>query len=287
VRVAAVVEEATESMIGSLLRFASASCAALVAVVLAIWMFPFESQAQALPDDAGITCDAGAALQHRPPLRYPAGTTAGGLVILDATVNSKGEVTDARVLSGPEELRRIALESVLQWHYSSDSAPKSARITIQFRPNGFAPAPPLPTKTQPPAASPETKRVASAPPPPPPPPPAPTAPAPFVQPAPPPTETNAQRLQIGGNVQSANLVTKIVPAYPPLAKQARVQGTVSLAVVIGKDGVVLNVEVISGDPLLTEAAVDAVRQWVYRPTLLNGEPVEVATHVDVNFTLSQ
>ena len=82
-------------------------------------------------------------------------------------------------------------------------------------------------------------------------------------------------------------MTKVTPAYPPLAKQARVTGTVSLAVDIGKDGVVLNVELISGHPLLADAAISAVKQWVYKPTLLNGEPVEVSTMVDINFTLAQ
>ncbi len=75
---------------------------------------------------------------------------------------------------------------------------------------------------------------------------------------------------------------------PPLeVQQARIQGVVSLAAVIGKDGRMANLNVVSGHPLLIAAAVDAVRQWVYQPTLLNGQPVEVQTQVDVNFTLSQ
>jgi protein TonB len=69
--------------------------------------------------------------------------------------------------------------------------------------------------------------------------------------------------------------------------QARIQGVVLFTVVIGKDGRVSNVQLVSGHPLLVAAARDAVRQWVYKPTLLNGEPVEVVTEVAVNFTLSQ
>lgn len=94
-------------------------------------------------------------------------------------------------------------------------------------------------------------------------------------------------IRVGGNVQSANLVNKVRPLYPPEAKQARIQGTVKFNVVIAADGTVKNIDVISGHPLLVQSALDAVKQWVYKPTLLNGNPVEVITVVDVNFTLSQ
>jgi protein TonB len=75
--------------------------------------------------------------------------------------------------------------------------------------------------------------------------------------------------------------------YPPLAKQARIQGVVLLEAVISKDGAIDNLRVISGHPLLTQAAIDAVKQWRYKPTLLNGEPVEVVTTITVNFAFSQ
>jgi protein TonB len=96
-----------------------------------------------------------------------------------------------------------------------------------------------------------------------------------------------QRIRVGGNVQQAMLVRKVTPVYPPLAKQARIQGTVRFTAIIGKDGTIQNLQLINGHPLLVPAATDAVKQWVYRPTLLNGEPVEVITQIDVNFTLSQ
>ncbi len=96
-----------------------------------------------------------------------------------------------------------------------------------------------------------------------------------------------QRIRVGGNVQQANLIRKVTPVYPPLAKQARIQGTVRFTAIISKDGTIQNLQLISGHPLLVPAAQDAVKQWVYRPTLLNGEPVEVITQIDVNFTLSQ
>jgi periplasmic protein TonB len=102
-------------------------------------------------------------------------------------------------------------------------------------------------------------------------------------PPPPPTP---QRIRVGGSVQQARLINRVTPSYPPLARQARVQGTVRLQAIIAKDGTIQQLEVISGHPLLVQAALDAVRQWRYQPTLLNNEPVEVVTTVDVVFTLS-
>jgi len=95
------------------------------------------------------------------------------------------------------------------------------------------------------------------------------------------------RIRVGGNVQAANLIRKVVPVYPTLAKQARIQGTVRFQAIIGKDGTIQNLQLVSGHPLLVAAAQQAVSQWVYKPTLLNGDPVEVVTTIDVNFTLSQ
>ncbi|MBZ5610944.1 MAG: TonB family protein [Acidobacteriia bacterium] len=93
-----------------------------------------------------------------------------------------------------------------------------------------------------------------------------------------------RRIRVGGNVQQANLARKVNPVYPPEAKQARIQGTVRMSVIIDKSGTVQEVRLLSGHPLLVGAAMGAVRQWVYKPTLLNGQPVEVETVVDVNFT---
>ncbi len=91
-----------------------------------------------------------------------------------------------------------------------------------------------------------------------------------------------QRIRIDGNVQTANLIRKVDPVCSPLATQARIQGIVKFTVIIAKDGTLQNVQVISGHPLLVPAALEAVKQWVYRPTLLNNMPVEVITQVDVN-----
>lgn len=107
-------------------------------------------------------------------------------------------------------------------------------------------------------------------------------------PPPPPTPSGApQRIRVGGGVQQQNLVRKVDPVYPPLAYQARIQGTVRFTAIIGRDGSIQNLQLVSGHPLLVEAARQAVNQWEYKPTLLNGSPVEVVTQIDVNFTLPQ
>jgi len=103
---------------------------------------------------------------------------------------------------------------------------------------------------------------------------------------PPPPKPAVSRLKVGGNVQAAMLLNKVQPVYPPLARQTRVFGTVKLHAIIGKDGTVQQLEVLSGHPLLVQAALDAVRQWRYRPTLLNTEPVDVDTTIDVIFSLN-
>jgi protein TonB len=101
------------------------------------------------------------------------------------------------------------------------------------------------------------------------------------------TPLTPQRIRVGGNVQQANLIRKVQPVYPPLAKQARIQGTVRFTAIIGTDGTIQNLQLVTGHPLLVEAARQSVIQWQYKPTLVNSEPVEVVTQIDVNFTLSQ
>jgi TonB family protein len=283
-----------------------------------------------------------------------------GTVSIEATLNSKGEVSDAHAVAGPDELRKPALSSVLNWHYlTSAGALPSVRISIRFDP------------PQAPAATPAPKAIAVVRPEPPPPPlqsassriksiefsgisseaeqdlrsrlqihegdtvtPAdmqrisrevqeydshlrasftmqaaspdremalrivvlPQSNGSGPLPAPPaPPRPNAQlvptpgvpTIRVGSDAQSTKLVNKTVPAYPALAKQARIQGTVTLSVLIATDGTVKELQLVSGHPLLVQAAVDAVKQWVYAPTLLNGNPAEVLTEVNVNFTLSQ
>jgi len=104
-----------------------------------------------------------------------------------------------------------------------------------------------------------------------------------VPPLPPPV-VKSDPVRISGGVQAAKLIYQVKPAYPPLARQARIQGVVILEALIGKDGSISTLRVISGHTLLTQAALDAVKQWKYQPTLLSGEPTEVVTTVTVTFT---
>ncbi len=341
VRVAAILKERRMSKARIVTSFTTVATAALVAVRLAVWFFPLHSSAQTVidvPDSPGVTVDAGAPLLHRAPVIRPSGVTATGTVLVESTLDSNGEVSDARVVSGPDELRRAALESVLQWHYANNPAPpQTVRATIQFGPAsttsaasaniGTAPGAPqaqpssrfparlrsiniegtppelfqkvldaLPVHVEDMVTEDSLRQILAA------------AQkidehfrqrveidsnnqvrvtlmlSPYTRAA---SATPPQRIRVGGNVQQANLVTKVAPVYPPDAKEARIQGVVRLAVTISKEGAVENIEVVSGEPMLVQSAMEAVKQWVYKPTLLNGNPVEVITTVDVNYTLSQ
>jgi TonB family protein len=106
-------------------------------------------------------------------------------------------------------------------------------------------------------------------------------------PPPPPPPAEGVRRIIAGSTLQNNLIRKVDPVYPILAKQAKIQGVVRFTAIIGKDGRIRNLQLISGHPLLVESAREAVAQWEYKPTLLNGEPVEIITTIDVPFNLTQ
>lgn len=95
-----------------------------------------------------------------------------------------------------------------------------------------------------------------------------------------------QRVRVSSGVSTGLLIKKVTPNYPQLAKQARIQGSVVLQAEISKEGTIQNLQLISGHPMLAPAAIEAVKQWRYKPYLLNGEPVAVETQVVVNFSLS-
>lgn len=106
------------------------------------------------------------------------------------------------------------------------------------------------------------------------------------QPPPPkPAPTQTAPVRIGGNIQDSKLIKKVTPIYPFVAKSAGVQGTVRFEAIISKTGAIRDVQVKGGPPALIEAATNAVKQWMYRPTLLNGEPIEVVTQIEVTFSL--
>jgi len=113
---------------------------------------------------------------------------------------------------------------------------------------------------------------------------------PAVAPPPPPVVAREppkpiKRITVGGNVQQGKLISGPRPIYPPLARQARIGGKVRLQAVISRDGTILDLKAVSGHPLLIPAALAAVAHWAFSPTYLNGDPVEVATDIEVNFTL--
>ena len=104
--------------------------------------------------------------------------------------------------------------------------------------------------------------------------------------APPPTSARADKPPRISQMMEGNLIFRVQPTYPPLARSARIQGFVVLHAVIGRDGRIENLQVVSGHPMLAPAAIEAVKQWRYRPYVLNGEPIEVETQITVNFTLA-
>jgi TonB family protein len=232
-------------------RLISSLAAALGVLVAACWLvtatFPLAADSA---DSPGISVDlGGATLLHRPPVLYPEAARKLGIqgtVVVQLKLDSSAEVSDALVVSGPDELRKEALRSVLNWHFAADAAGTTRVVSISFQADAAQ-----------------------------------TAPAPPVPPRP------LQKIQVGGNVQSTKLIVQPKPAYPPDAKQARLQGVVKLHAIIGVDGAIENLSVISGHPLLVPSALEAVRQWVYSPTYLNGNPTEVETEIDVNYTLAK
>ncbi|MGA3016027.1 MAG: M56 family metallopeptidase [Bryobacteraceae bacterium] len=354
-------------------RLISSLTASVVALIAACWLvtgtFPLMAAPQVVNDAPGVTVGLnGASLLHRLPVEYPAAALRAGIqgtLSVEVKLDAKGNVIDAHVLAGADELRKAALESVLQWHFAGDSAgatrvvqitfelPKTpeaqpatgqsmtvssgigsgvgngvgagASVGVQGRPfvgmpitassvtggivrsgslSGSIPPPPgqtdaalriqhikvdglpqqardellsrLPVHEGDIFSNESVQRVSQA------------AKdfdehlsvrfstgsdgmsiqilAPGAQPA-------VQRIKVGGNVQAAMVVTKVTPVYPALAKSAGVEGIVHLAVIIAPDGTVVEIHSLSGPALLIQAAMDAVKQWVYKPTLLNGQPI--------------
>ena len=104
-------------------------------------------------------------------------------------------------------------------------------------------------------------------------------------PLPPPPVENKKKPRVS-RMMEGNLIFQVPPEYPPLARQVRVQGDVVLRAIISRTGTIEHLQVVSGHPMLAEAAIRAVRQWRYRPYVLNDEPVEVETQITVKFSLN-
>jgi len=182
-----------------------------------------------------------------------------GAVVLDAVIGSDGIPKSLNVASAgvDPELAKAAVEAARQWRYEPSLSEVKTAITLNFATPttanlGVAPA----------------QRTDAAP-----------ADSPLSDP------TLPKRIRQGGAVQQSMLIYQVPPVYPEEAKAIRLSGIVILEVIVGNDGLVNDLRVISGHPNLQSAAIDAVRQWRYKPTLLNGVPVEVMTTVTVNFSL--
>jgi TonB family protein len=156
------------------------------------------------------------------------------------------------VISGHPLLVPPTIEAVKQWTFQPSGAEVSTTIEVPFNLSD-APAQSLPPL---PADSPRKGSMAGP-----------------------------SRIRVGSNVQAARLVQHVDPVYPEEARAAGVEGTVTLQIVIGNDGSVTSADPVEGNPVLWRAAADAVKQWKYQPTLLNGQPVEVQTTVPVRFEL--
>jgi TonB family protein len=336
-RVAAIVKGAGMSRKRMILSMIAVLSMLPATVGIVAWQIPLLAAPQVVgqQDSPGIEVRTGPyKLLHRSGVEYAPDALAGDVVV-SVTVDANGEVTDARIVSGPEPQRRAVLQSVLGWHFSTETPlPPTFEVSVRFLPGegpkripgAVAPAPPpqaagktFTVKGFDLSGVPESMRSA-------------------VQAAMPLREGDVidwnglrqaisavkrvdshielrgslsdgivhltlvppgatvisaesdrptpQRIRVGGNVQANNLVHKVQPAYPPLARQARIQGTVRFTATIGKDGHIIDLSLVSGHPLLVPAATEAVQQWIYRPTLLNGNPIEVVTVIDINFTLS-
>lgn len=193
-----------------------------------------------------------------------------GSVILTVHINKSGDVESVQLFSGHPMLAPAAIDAVKQWKYkpyllNGEPIAVETRVTVNFM---LADKPPEGTVGSVPGSIPEGEQGGIAP-----------STADPVHPAVP------QRVRISSGVAQGLLITKIPPQYPQNAKDQRIQGLVVMRAIIDKEGDVANIELISGHPLLAPPAIDAVKQWKYKPYLLNQTPVEVETQVQLTFTL--
>ncbi len=208
---------------------------------------------------------------HRVQPEYPEDARAehvSGEVVLRVIVDKQGNVIEAapvsrdglppkRAFTEDPRLRGAAIKAVKQWQYkpyllNGEPIEIETRVVVEFKLNSSPPAPqpsetPLPPP-EPGAATPQIKR-----------------------------------LRISQGNLERSIVQKVDPTYPPMARAAHIQGEVRMLVIIDKEGNVGNVRVVSGHPILAQAAMDAVKQWKYKPFLLNGDPVEVESAIFIVF----
>ena len=197
-----------------------------------------------------------------------------GTVILKAVISREGDVQDISLVSGHPMLAPAAIEAVKQWKYrpyllNGEAVVVETQVQVNFvlsdkpAPDGVAGDVPGG------AMGGVIGSVATG------------------QPSDSEKLATAQRVRVSSGVSQGLLLKKVSPQYPDDARAARIQGVVLLKANIDKEGNIANLELISGHPLLAPAAIEAVKQWKYRPYLLAGQPVEVETQIQVNFTLQR
>lgn len=333
VRMAKASQTQTACLLGTAILTVAGAC------WLATGAFPLAAAPQVVNDASGVTVNmAGGALMHRSAVPYPVEALAKGIegtVVVQVRLDENGEVDDAAVLSGPNELRKAVLQSVLNWHFQK-SGTSTQTVSIRFvKPAGTpmptpvpsfratsSPGPPrtftigkiermevtgLPDEQKnellsrltihagdnwTPGALTETARIAKSfdshltttlarnsrggfeirid--------------APAVAPPPPPPTEGI--FSVGNGTLPPTLISKVEPQYTEEARTAKYDGSVMLAVVVGADGKAEDIRILK--PLgmgLDEKAIEAVRQWVFRPGTNQGVPVRVRAQIEVNFRL--
>ena len=204
---------------------------------------------------------------------YPAVARAAqiqGRVVLKVTISPDGEVEKADLLSGHPILVAAAIDAVKQWRYQpstvdGQAAGRETDAVIDFslesrESTGDAEAATGAGGDAPPEMSGSTLAT--------------------------PHIATPQRIRVSQGVADGLAVKKVIPEYPAEARKERIQGTVLMHAMIDKAGDIVELDLVTGHPMLAPAAIDAVKQWQYKPYLLNGKPIAVDTQITVNFTLA-
>lgn len=233
------------------------------------------STGQRVPPDAAQTLLVNRVAPVYPPLARQA--RIQGTVILDVIITKTGEISDVKLVSGHPMLAPAAIEAVRQWRYrpyEKDGEPVDVKTTVQvnFKLAGDPPVQGVVGDGPgglPPGATGSVSRDVD--------------PVSVCEDAG--DNSLPKRVRVSQGVMQGLLISKQPPIYPEEARTSHIEGTVLVAMEISRDGKVCRILLISGHPLLAPAAINAVKQWKYRPYILNGQPIEVETQAQVNFTL--
>jgi TonB family protein len=211
-----------------------------------------------------------------PPLALQ--TRIQGEVILNVFIDTNGDISDVKLISGHPTLSPAAIEAVRQWRYTPyllNGSPVNVQTMVRLKfiipPDNESQGSVIdtPLVSDSPIANPLPEAVTGE-----------------IAPVPQPAIGVPKRIRVSSGIAQGLLTTKVNPEYPPDAREARIQGVVILKVQIDEEGNVAQIELVSGHPMLAPAAIEAVKQWKYKAFLLNGNPMMVETQVQVNFTLS-